>query len=109
MKDELNCDHGICVTDERVGDSFTSALTPLQDRLLYFGDPMCSWCWGITDQLDRLKNEFKDRLGFEIILGGLRPGGGDAWTPAFREMIKGHWYQPAISKTGFYKSETIRN
>ena len=34
---------------------------------------------------------YANQLDFELVLGGLRPGGGDQWTPQFREMIKGHW------------------
>lgn len=91
MKDELKCNDDVCETGDSVSDRPISEPKPLQNRLLYFGDPMCSWCWGITNHLDKIKNEFANQIGFELILGGLRPGGGDQWTPSFREMIKGHW------------------
>jgi putative protein-disulfide isomerase len=63
-------------------------------KIIYVGDPMCSWCYGIAPELQSLKKHFsKEGVPFEIIVGGLRPGGGDAWTPDFKAMIKHHWGQ----------------
>lgn len=42
-------------------------------KLIYVGDPMCSWCYGISEELAQLKQHFEDELDFEIVLGGLRP------------------------------------
>lgn len=45
-----------------------------QDReLIYIGDPMCSWCWGISPQLDELIERLPG-VSFRILAGGLRPG-----------------------------------
>ncbi len=63
----------------------------MNPKLLYFGDPMCSWCWGITPSLQALKAHFAGTLDFELVMGGLRPGGGDPWTTQFKEMLRGHW------------------
>lgn len=69
-------------------------LLPLSvpDGVLYVGDPMCSWCWGLSPALDTLRTEAA-RLGlpFTPVMGGLRPGGGDAWTPEFRAFLRHHW------------------
>ncbi|UXX78379.1 DsbA family protein [Reichenbachiella carrageenanivorans] len=87
---ELNCEDGVC--DLSAVEAPTSVpFSKGGDRLIYIGDPMCSWCWGITNHLDKLKDEFEDRLDFELILGGLRPGGGDEWTEEFRNMLRTHW------------------
>ncbi|MEX2280714.1 MAG: DsbA family protein [Acidimicrobiia bacterium] len=46
----------------------------LHDReIIYVGDPMCSWCWGIAPELDELAERRGD-LPFRIVVGGLRPG-----------------------------------
>lgn len=87
---DLNCDDGVCGTDN-VTNNTMQRVDNKKDKLIYFGDPMCSWCWGITNNLDHLKNKYADQFDFELVLGGLRPGGGDQWTPEFRTMIKGHW------------------
>ncbi|PIB37513.1 hypothetical protein BFP72_10535 [Reichenbachiella sp. 5M10] len=58
---------------------------------MYFGDAMCSWCYGIGNHLNRLKEEYAEVLDFELVLGGLRPGGGEEWTQEFRDMLRTHW------------------
>lgn len=63
----------------------------LTGKLIYFGDPMCSWCWGIANSLSELKNKFKDSLSFELVMGGLRPGGGDPWNDEMKAFLKEHW------------------
>ena len=69
-------------------------------KIIYVGDPMCSWCWGIAPGLMQLKEHFaKEKIDFEIIVGGLRPGGGDAWDDKMKEFLKHHW-QEVNAKSG---------
>lgn len=58
----------------------------------YVGDPMCSWCWGISPVVKQLA-EFCDRRGlsFVMTMGGLRAGGGDPWNPAFKTFLSQEW------------------
>lgn len=42
-------------------------------EIIYVGDPMCSWCWGIAPQLDELQRRLPG-TGFRVVTGGLRPG-----------------------------------
>ena len=42
-------------------------------ELIYVGDPMCSWCWGVAPELDELMERRPD-LPLQIVVGGLRPG-----------------------------------
>ncbi len=44
-----------------------------ESTLIYIGDPMCSWCYGVTNELAEVKEKFDGRLGFELVMGGLRP------------------------------------
>lgn len=44
-----------------------------QDKLIYVGDPMCSWCYGFAPQLDKLVEQYKNKLDIELVTGGLRP------------------------------------
>jgi len=59
-------------------------------RLLYFADPMCSWCYGFGPELRRL---LAGRPGYELqlVMGGLRPFNREPMSEAFREMLQGHW------------------
>lgn len=59
-------------------------------ELIYVGDPMCSWCWGISNHLQRLKEHYA-QFPFRIVLGGLRPGGGEAWDERMKDFLRHHW------------------
>lgn len=37
----------------------------------YFGDPMCSWCWGGSDTFSALEKLCeKNGIGFSVVTGG---------------------------------------
>lgn len=59
-------------------------------EIIYIGDPMCSWCWGISNHLRQLKEHFA-QYHFSIVVGGLRPGGGDPWNDEMKSFLKHHW------------------
>lgn len=86
----LICEDGSCEV-KAAETSVPNVPMSSNDKLIYVGDPMCSWCWGITNHLEKLKDEYADQLNFELILGGLRPGGGEDWTEEFRSMLRSHW------------------
>lgn len=41
-------------------------------RLIYVGDPMCSWCWGFAPVLEEVRE--RSGLAIDTVVGGLRPG-----------------------------------
>lgn len=84
--------NGVCETPGQTKSEVEMLNNNSEDKLIYVGDPMCSWCWGITNHLEKLKTDYKDQFDFQLVLGGLRPGGGEEWNEHFREMIKGHWH-----------------
>jgi putative protein-disulfide isomerase len=45
-------------------------------RVVYIGDPMCSWCWGFAPEIERVAEFLSDypAVAFEVVVGGLRPG-----------------------------------
>jgi putative protein-disulfide isomerase len=47
--------------------------TAADREIIYVGDPMCSWCWGIAPELQDLQERHPE-LPFKVIVGGLRPG-----------------------------------
>ena len=59
-------------------------------EIIYVGDPMCSWCWGISNHLKSLKANYPE-YKFSIVLGGLRPGGGNEWNDQFKDFLRHHW------------------
>ena len=63
-------------------------------ELIYIGDPMCSWCWGISPSLIKLRDHFaKEGLPYKTLVGGLRPGGGDPWNSEMKSFLRHHWDQ----------------
>lgn len=58
----------------------------------YIGDPMCSWCWGVSPTIAALE-AFCEAQGieFSITMGGLRRGGGELWNAAFKDFLRTEW------------------
>lgn len=62
--------------------------------IIYIADPMCSWCWGFAEEIHEIRNHITQKgLNFNILVGGLRVGGGQPWDDEFKKMIKHHWQQ----------------
>ena len=68
-------------------------------HVLYFGDPMCSWCWGFAPELAQISAAIKDHAQLHLIMGGLRPGTPDPWDQEMRNYIRHHW-EDVAAKTG---------
>lgn len=84
---------GIC-TPSSLQELTTIGTDPKGDKteIIYVGDPMCSWCWGISPALIQLRDHYrKEQVAFRILVGGLRPGGGDPWDDQMKEFLKHHW------------------
>lgn len=65
--------------------------------IIYIGDPQCSWCWGIGEEMKRVQAFARhQKINFTIMVGGLRVGGGQAWDDEFKNMLKHHWEQVNI-------------
>jgi putative protein-disulfide isomerase len=61
-------------------------------RLIYVGDPMCSWCWGFAPVLEQIRENVHAPL--EIVLGGLRPGpAAETVDDPMRRFLSHHWDQ----------------
>lgn len=68
-------------------------------HVLYFGDPMCSWCWGFAPELKHISNAIAGQAQLHLVMGGLRPGTVEPWDAKMRDYIRHHW-QEVASKTG---------
>ena len=58
--------------------------------LIYIGDPMCSWCYGFSPELDNTMKELGDELTVRLILGGLRPYN-DEKISDMKVFLQEHW------------------
>ncbi|QMW04948.1 DsbA family protein [Spirosoma foliorum] len=59
-------------------------------KLFYFTDPMCSWCYGFSPVLKKLKENYPE-IELEIIPGGFSPFSKQTITPEYKEFLEFHW------------------
>ncbi len=65
--------------------------TALDHEIIYVGDPMCSWCWGIAPELQALQDRHPE-LPFRVIVSGLRPGPhAEPMDDRMAEFLSDHW------------------
>lgn len=59
-------------------------------HLVYFADPMCSWCWGFSPAIDAIAAKHPD-LPIRLVLGGLRPFTRTPMDEAAKARTRQHW------------------
>jgi len=90
---EVKCDPitGLCTIPDFDAPSETISWKQ-GEELIYIGDPMCSWCWGISPELNALERyATSENIPFKVLMGGLRPGGGEEWNDEFKGYLRHHW------------------
>lgn len=90
----LQCDTetGVCAAPALDPEPAAPASAFADSEVVYVGDPMCSWCWGLAPGLRQLQQYCQEKgLPFKVVVGGLRPGGGDPWNAGFRGFLAHHW------------------
>ena len=60
-------------------------------QLIYFADPMCSWCWGFAPVMTAIESQFGEELPIRVIMGGLRPGTEHVMTDKDKSYVREHW------------------
>jgi putative protein-disulfide isomerase len=60
-------------------------------HLIYFSDPMCSWCYGFSPVIEDIRRGYGNALPVRVVMGGLRPGTTTPMKPEARREIVGHW------------------
>jgi len=63
----------------------------MPDHLVYFADPMCSWCWGFSPVIEAVRERQGAELPVHLIMGGLYPGTEEPLTETGKETIREHW------------------
>lgn len=59
-------------------------------HLVYFADPMCSWCWGFSPVIDAIARGHPD-LPIRLVLGGLRPFTDTPMDEQAKAKTRQHW------------------
>ncbi|WP_332764061.1 DsbA family protein [Phenylobacterium sp.] len=60
-------------------------------HLIYFADPMCSWCYGFSPVIGQIRQAFGRSLPIRLVMGGLRPGTDTPTTEKAKIELVGHW------------------
>jgi len=63
-----------------------------QSKIIYVGDPMCSWCYGIAPEYSKLIERFEGEVDFELVMGGLRPYNTQTM-PELKDFLTEHWQE----------------
>jgi putative protein-disulfide isomerase len=59
-------------------------------KLIYVGDPMCSWCWGFAPEIESLALDYP----VDVVVGGLRPGpSAQQLDDRMAEFLRHHWVE----------------
>jgi putative protein-disulfide isomerase len=65
-------------------------MTTTLKKLIYVGDPMCSWCWGFAPEVENLASDYP----VEVVVGGLRPGpSARQLDDRMAEFLRSHWVE----------------
>lgn len=59
-------------------------------KLYYFTDPMCSWCYGFSPVVKKLKENYPN-IDLQIISGGFAPGSKQKVTKEYKDFLEYHW------------------
>lgn len=62
-----------------------------EPHLIYFADPMCSWCYGFSPVIEQIRRTYGDALPIRVVMGGLRPGTETPITKARADELVSHW------------------
>lgn len=60
-------------------------------QLIYFGDAMCSWCYGFAPVIAAIEAKYGETLPIRLINGGLRPGNTKPMDAKAKADIAKHW------------------
>jgi len=60
-------------------------------RILYFADPMCSWCWGFSPVIADIASRVAGRASVRVVVGGLRIDTDRAMDDRQKASIRHHW------------------
>lgn len=63
----------------------------MANELVYFADPMCSWCYGFSPVIAAIEQQFRGRLPLRLVMGGLRAGQTRPMREEDKDYIRNAW------------------
>lgn len=76
--------------------------------LIYVGDPMCSWCYGFSPEMDEVIKALPDSIDFKIVMGGLRPYNTETMLE-LGDFLHGHWTEVAHASGQAFKYDLLKD
>ena len=52
-------------------------------KVYYVMDVLCGWCFGVSDEINKLQNKYKDEFEFVVVPGGM-------WTGNYTQQMNGN-------------------
>lgn len=80
----------------------------MKDKIIYFGDPLCSWCYGFGPEISKVIDHYKDSMDFELVMGGLRPYGKEKMSQ-LKDMLEHHWEEVYKRSGQPFQYEILKN
>jgi putative protein-disulfide isomerase len=71
----------------------------MRPKVIFVTDPMCSWCWGMAADIERIRRDAADMFDFDILLGGINVGSTQPITEFARSRLAPIW-RTVIEVTG---------
>ncbi|MCK5101300.1 MAG: hypothetical protein KAR17_00740, partial [Cyclobacteriaceae bacterium] len=62
----------------------------MKNKIIYFGDPLCSWCYGFGTEITQVVEHYITKFEFELVMGVLRPYDMEK-IPDLADMLRHHW------------------
>jgi len=75
-------------------------------KMFYFTDAMCSWCYGFSPTVKKLKENYKD-IDLQIISGGFSPGTTEVVTDEYKAFLEYHWHNVNL-RSGQYFDHSMK-
>ncbi len=76
-------------------------------KIIYIGDPMCSWCYGFTPELNQALEAIGTDYEFEMIMGGLKPYAKSPMDENLTGFLRGHWHEVATATGQPFKYDLL--
>ncbi|AVV79070.1 DsbA family protein [Leptospira santarosai] len=81
---------------------------PIRHSILYAADPLCPWCYGFGPVLQKVREEYKNKIRFSLVLGGLRfENGAEFLTPELSRILKHEWKDAEFVTKQPFQSEFL--
>jgi len=79
-----------------------------KDQVVYVYDPMCGWCYGFSNVINQLQENYQSKISFTVMSGGMMTGAREEPISVMRDYIKGA-YKNVEKLTGVLFGEAYLN